>query len=62
MESGGKEGVAVPSAQYATLSLTQRLLVAVFLIAGVGYFAWRPGTFNPDAPVDGATRLIRRAL
>jgi len=49
VESGGREGVAVPSAQYATLSLAQRLLVAIFLIAGVGYLAWRPGTFNPDA-------------
>jgi cellulose synthase (UDP-forming) len=49
VQSGGKEGVAVPSAQYATLSLAQRLLVAVFLVAGVGYLAWRPGTFNPDA-------------
>jgi len=49
VENGGKQGVAVPSAQNAELSLAQRVLVVAFLVVGVWYLAWRPGTFNPDA-------------
>ena len=54
MHTGDKDELAVPSAKYAELSLPQRVLVAAFLIAGIGYFAWRPGTFNPDAMVFSA--------
>jgi cellulose synthase (UDP-forming) len=46
---GSKDGLAVPSANYAELTLPQRLLVALFVGVGVWYLAWRPGSFNPDA-------------
>jgi cellulose synthase (UDP-forming) len=46
---GNKDGQAVPSANYAELTLAQRLLVALFVGVGVWYLAWRPGSFNPDA-------------
>ncbi len=49
MTIGSKEGLAVPSAKYAALTLAQRLLVVLFVGVGVWYLAWRPGTFNPDA-------------
>ena len=49
METGGKGGLAVPSAKFASLSLAQQALVAAFVIIGIWYLAWRPGTFNPDA-------------
>jgi cellulose synthase (UDP-forming) len=49
VETGGKDGLAVPSAKYAELSLAQRVLVAAFVVIGIGYLAWRPSTFNPDA-------------
>ena len=49
MESGGKNRLAVPSAKVADLSVAQRLLVAAFVVVGVWYLAWRPGTFNPEA-------------
>jgi cellulose synthase (UDP-forming) len=40
---------AVPSARIAELSLAQRVLAVTFVAVGVGYLAWRPGTFNPEA-------------
>ena len=46
---GSNDGLAVPSANYAELTLAQRLLVALFVGVGVWYLAWRPGSFNPDA-------------
>ena len=49
MTSGSKEGLAVPSARYAELSLAQRLVVVLFVGVGVWYLAWRPGSFNPEA-------------
>jgi cellulose synthase (UDP-forming) len=49
VKAGGKGGLAVPSAKYAELSLAQRMLVAIFVLSGIWYLAWRPGTFNPDA-------------
>ena len=42
-------GPAVPSAKFSALSLPQRALVATFVIVGIGYLAWRPSSFNPDA-------------
>ena len=49
VESGGKNGRAVPPEKVAGLSVPQRLLVATFAVVGVWYLAWRPATFNPDA-------------
>jgi cellulose synthase (UDP-forming) len=49
VETGGKDGLAVPSAKYADLSLAQKALVATFIAVGIWYLVWRPGTFNPDA-------------
>jgi cellulose synthase (UDP-forming) len=54
LESGGKNGRAIPSAKIAGLSVPQRLLVAAFVAVGVWYLAWRPGTFNPDATLFSA--------
>ncbi len=42
-------GPAVPAAKYASLSIAQRVLVAIFVAVGVWYLAWRPAAFNPDA-------------
>lgn len=42
---------AVPSARIAKLTLAQQLLVFVFIAVAVWYLGWRPGTFNPQAPV-----------
>lgn len=42
-------GSAVPSERYANLSLAQRTLVAMFVVMGVWYLAWRPTSLNPDA-------------
>jgi cellulose synthase (UDP-forming) len=47
--TGGKDGLTVPSAKYAELSVSQRVLVATFIVVGLWYLAWRPGTFNPGA-------------
>lgn len=55
MANRDKSGIAVPAAGVAELSAAQRTLVAVFVVAGFGYLAWRPGTFNPDAFVFSAT-------
>ena len=49
MTSGSREGLAVPSARYAELTLAQRLVVVLFVGVGVWYLAWRPGSFNPEA-------------
>lgn len=54
MASEGKSGPAVPSAKVADLSVAQRLLVAAFVVVGVWYLAWRPGTFNPEATLFSA--------
>jgi cellulose synthase (UDP-forming) len=51
VETGGKNGLAVPSAKYAELSLAQRALVATFVVVGIWYLGWRPSTLNPDAMV-----------
>ena len=51
---GSKDGLAVPSAKYAELTLAQRLLVGLFVGVGIWYLAWRPATFNPDAWVFSA--------
>jgi cellulose synthase (UDP-forming) len=47
--SEGRNGRAVPAAKVAELSVAQRLLVAAFVVVGIWYLAWRPGTFNPQA-------------
>ncbi len=36
---------------YEALGLAQRLVVFAFLGVGLWYLAWRPGTFNPEAPI-----------
>ena len=54
MASAGKSGRAVPPAKIAELSAAQRLLVAAFVVVGVWYLAWRPGTLNPDATLFSA--------
>ena len=48
MDSERKVDLAVPSGRYADLSWPQRLLVTAFVVVGIWYLAWRPGTFNPD--------------
>ena len=45
---------AVPPASYASLSHGQRPLAVLFVVAGFGYLAWRPSSFNPEAPVFSA--------
>lgn len=45
---------SVPSARFASLSRGQRLLAVLFVVAGIGYLAWRPGHFNADAPAFSA--------
>src|SRR5690606_25548327 len=37
-----------------SLSAAQKLLVALFLVVGISYLAWRPSAFNPEAPVFSA--------
>ncbi|HEX5648623.1 MAG TPA: glycosyltransferase [Steroidobacteraceae bacterium] len=55
MSDGSKAGAVVfPSTRYATLTLGQRALVVTFLAVGISYLSWRPGTFNPDAPLFSA--------
>jgi cellulose synthase (UDP-forming) len=49
LDIGVASGPAVPAAKYASLSIAQRVLVAIFVAVGVWYLAWRPAAFNPDA-------------
>ncbi len=49
MDNRVTSGRAVPPAKYASLSTTQRALVAAFVAVGAWYFTWRPATFNPEA-------------
>jgi cellulose synthase (UDP-forming) len=44
----------IPSAGLASLSLAQRVLVALFVGIGVWYLSWRPAAFNPEAMVFSA--------
>jgi len=55
VHSESKGDLAVPSGQYAELSLPQRMLVTAFVAVGIWYLAWRPGTFNPDAMIFSVT-------
>ena len=43
-DGSNANAVAFPSGKYASLSLTQKLLVLTFVGVGVWYLAWRPGT------------------
>ena len=49
MDTQGLGSTAVPSAKYASLSVAQRALVALFFVVGIWYLAWRPSSLNPDA-------------
>jgi cellulose synthase (UDP-forming) len=51
LDIGVTGGQAVPAQKYASLSLAQRALVALFVAVGIWYLAWRPVSFNPDAMV-----------
>jgi cellulose synthase (UDP-forming) len=50
MSTEGAGSNPVPPEKYADLSVAQRLLVACFVVIGTWYLAWRPSSFNPEAP------------
>ena len=49
-DGSNANAVAFPSGKYASLSLTQKLLVLTFVGVGLWYLSWRPSVFNHDAP------------
>ena len=53
-DGSNANAVAFPSGKYASLSLTQKLLVLTFVGVGLWYLSWRPSVFNHDAPLFSA--------
>jgi cellulose synthase (UDP-forming) len=54
MAKSSEKAMASSIASDEPLKVTQRLLLLIYLAVAVAYLSWRPGSFNPDAPIFSA--------